>query len=420
MPDRRRVDAAARRLVAALQTTPAAPEPPVLTPGAVVPEEAVAAAAVAGLRYVSAGVPGLRRVRRGRGLAYVDERGRTVRDERTLARIRRLAIPPAWQRVWIAPLDNAHLQATGVDARGRKQYRYHADWREARDATKYERLARFARALPRMRAAVARDLALPGLPRSRVLATVVRLLETTFIRIGNARYARENGSFGLTTLRNRHVEVRGERVRFQFRGKSGKAHAVELSDKRVAAIIRRCRDLPGYELFRYLDAEGSPQTIDAADVNAYLRDIAGAEYTAKDFRTWGGTLLTALRLATAPPAGSKAHTTRVVTGAIAETAVALGNTAAICRKCYVHPRIIELYAAGALTRDRAMPRIRGLRAEERRLLAWLEQPRKSLPKPAAQSAVERDASKPRDHAPARSRASFPATVRAAARTTARA
>jgi DNA topoisomerase-1 len=374
MADRQRVADAALRLVAALEEAPRTPAAPVVPPGTVVPEVAVEAAAAAGLRYVSDAVPGLRRIRRGRGSVIVDARGRRVRDERTLARVRRLAIPPAWQRVWIAPLDNAHLQATGYDARGRKQYRYHADWRDVRDATKYERLAQFARTLPRIRAAVERDLARPGLPRERVLATVVRLLETTFVRVGNARYAKENGSFGLTTLRNRHVEVRGDRVRFQFRGKSGKAHAVELSDRRVAAIVRRCRDLPGYELFRYVDAEGSPQTVDAADVNAYLHDIAGGDYTAKDFRTWGGTLIAALKLLEAPPPGSRRQTARTVAGIIAETAAELGNTPSICRKCYVHPLVLNRYAAGTLQEARRVPRVRGLRPEERRVLGVLERP----------------------------------------------
>ncbi len=386
MADRQRVKDAALRLVAALEAAPRVPEAPVVPPGTEPPVEAVEAAAAAGLRYVSDAVPGIRRVRRGRGTAYVDADGRRVGDERTLARIRRLAIPPAWRGVWIAPIANGHLQATGIDARGRKQYRYHPDWREVRDATKYERLAQFARALPRIRAAVERDLALPGLPRQRVVATVVRLLETTFIRIGNARYAKENGSFGLTTLRNRHVEVRGERVRFQFRGKSGKAHAIELSDRRIASIVRRCRDLPGYELFQYLDADGVPQTIDAADVNAYLRDATGADYTAKDFRTWGGTLLAGLRLAASPPPTSRAATTRTITRAISETAARLGNTPAICRKCYVHPQVMTLYAAGALRERARVPRVAGLRSEERRVLAWLEHPRKGLPGAAATTA----------------------------------
>jgi DNA topoisomerase-1 len=311
------------------------------------------AAAAASLRYVGDRLPGIRRRRAGRGFAYADGEGRRVRGAGTLARIRALAIPPAWTDVWIAPTPRAHVQATGRDARGRKQYRYHARWRAVRDETKYGRLVAFGTALPRIRAAVARDLARPGLPRAKVLATVVRLLEISQIRVGNEEYARANGSFGLTTLRARHVDVSGSRVKFQFRGKGGKAHQVDVSDRRVAPVVRRCQDLPGQELFRYLDAEGRAQRIDSADVNGYVRAISGQDFTAKDFRTWTGTVLAALALGELAPFHSAAQARRNVARAIETVARRLGNTVSVCRKCYVHPDVIAAYLDGALAGPRS-------------------------------------------------------------------
>ena len=302
----------------------------------------------AGLFYVRDTTPGMRRQRCGRAFRYLRSDGSPVRDPKVLARIRALAIPPAWREVWICERDDGHLQATGRDARGRKQYRYHARWRELRDETKYGRLVPFARALPRIRRRVARDLARPGLPREKVLATVVRLLETTRMRIGNEEYARENASFGLTTLRERQVQVRGESLHFRFRGKSGVEHAVELADRRLAAIVRRMQDLPGEELFCYVDEAGDVRRIQSDDVNAYLREISGAEFTSKDFRTWAGTVLAARALRPLCSFSSQAQARRNVVQAIEAVARALGNTKAVCRKCYVHPAIIDAYLEGRL------------------------------------------------------------------------
>jgi DNA topoisomerase-1 len=306
----------------------------------------VESAKQAGLTYVTEGRPGLARRRAGRAFIYLDTDGRRVRDRTTLARIRALAIPPAWRTVWICASPSGHIQAVGRDARGRKQYRYHPRWRETRDETKYARMLTFARALPRIRARVRADLARSGLPRERVLAAVVRLLETTLIRVGNEEYVRVNGSFGLTTLRGRHVAVRGATLRFHFRGKGGKEHAVDVRDPRLARIVRRCQDLPGQELFQYVDDQGRRQSIDAADVNAYLREIAGEEFTAKDFRTWAGTVLAALALAQVPSFTSARQARRNITRAVESVAARLGNTPAISRRCYVHPAVIEAYLDG--------------------------------------------------------------------------
>src|SRR5579864_8136248 len=258
--------------------------------------EPTASAKAAGLRYVSDALPVITREKRGSSFYYIDRDGKPVRDKHTLARIRKIAIPPAYVDVWICPVENGHLQATGRDARGRKQYRYHARWRAVRDETKYGRMLAFAHVLPHIRARVAEDLAKPGLPREKVLATVVKLLESTLIRVGNEEYAKENGSFGLTTMRARHVDVSGSQLRFSFRGKSGKSHAIEVKDRRLAAIVKRCQDLPGQELFQYLDDAGERQTIDSADVNDYLRELGGDYFTAKDFRTWVGTVYCAQAL----------------------------------------------------------------------------------------------------------------------------
>jgi DNA topoisomerase I len=315
-------------------------------------------AQAAGLRYVDCGSGGIRRQRAGTGFRYLRVNGGVVRDAATLARIRALAIPPAWKDVCIATHESAHLQATGRDARGRKQYRYHSRWREFRDEVKYARMADFARMLPRIRARVRRDLAREGLPREKVLATVVRLLETTFVRIGNEEYARENASFGLTTLRERQVRVNGARLEFRFRGKSGVAHEVALSDKRLATIVRHMLDLPGYELFCYIDEKGASRPIESADVNDYIRSIAGEGFTSKDFRTWAGTILCAGALRALEPPASASEGKRSVTSAIDSVAAQLRNTRAVCRKCYVHPAVIDAYLAGHL--QKAM---QGLRDE---------------------------------------------------------
>ena len=305
-------------------------------------------ARAAGLRYVSDESPGISRRRSGRAFRYLHPDGRAVRDRDTLARIRALAVPPAWTEVWICARDDGHVQATGRDARRRKQYRYHRRWHEVRDETKYGRMIAFAEALARIRRRVARDLSLPGLPRAKVLATVVRLLETTRIRVGNEEYARENDSFGLTTLRGRQVRVRGSKLNFRFRGKSGVQHDIELSDPRLAAIVRHMQDLPGEELFQYVDDHGETRGIESADVNGYLRDIAGEDFTSKDFRTWGGTVLAARALRALPPCESAAQGKRNVAQAIETVARELGNTRAVCRKCYIHPAILESYLEGSL------------------------------------------------------------------------
>ena len=329
-----------------------------------------ACARAAGLRYVSDAVPGILRRRRGRAFHYRHADGAPVRDPRTLGRIRALAIPPAWREVWICSADDGHLQATGRDARQRKQYRYHRRWREVRDETKYGRLIPFSAALPRIRRRVARDLARPGLPREKVLATVVRLLETTRARIGNEEYARENESFGLTTLRERQVRVRGSRLKFRFRGKSGVEHAIELDDHRLAAIVRRMQDLPGEELFRYVDDDGETRRIESDDVNAYLREISGEDFTSKDFRTWAGTVLAARALHALGPCASQSEGKRNIVQAIVAVAGALGNTRAVCRKCYIHPEIIQSYLEGQL--GDFMQREEGSRAAEKAVAALLK------------------------------------------------
>jgi DNA topoisomerase-1 len=313
----------------------------------IAPDPAKSAAA-AGLRYVSDTAPGVRRLARGDSFRYVDAQGRPVRDRATLARIRSLAIPPAYTDVWICPDPRGHIQATGRDARGRKQYRYHPKWRAVRDETKFERMVAFSEALPRIRARVERDLALPGLPREKVLATVVRLLESTCIRVGNDEYAKANRSFGLTTLRDRHVEIEGSTIRFEFRGKSGKTHSCDVTDARLARIVRRCQAIPGEELFQYIDADGGHQTIGSGDVNDYIREIAGDEFTAKDFRTWAGTVLAFAALAEIGAASDGKAAKSNVLQAVDRVAAQLNNTRAVCRKYYVHPAVLEAYESGRL------------------------------------------------------------------------
>jgi DNA topoisomerase-1 len=310
--------------------------------------DGMATAQLAGLRYTSDEQAGIRRARKGRGFTYVDRDGVPVRDDRELDRIRRLAIPPAWTDVWISPSPLGHIQATGRDARGRKQYRYHERWREVRDEAKYGRLADFAKALPRIRARVDADLSRPGIPRERVLATAVRILDETFIRVGNAEYARDNGSFGLTTLRSKHVEVVGSRITFRFRGKSGKDHEVDVRDRRLARVVARLEQLPGQELFRYLDDQGEAHTIESEDVNAYLREISGEDLSAKDFRTWAGTVVAARALAELGAAKNERIAGKRIVQAIDIVAGRLGNTRAVCRKCYIHPGVLDAYAANDL------------------------------------------------------------------------
>jgi DNA topoisomerase-1 len=312
----------------------------------------VESAKEAGLRYVSDSKPGISRRRAGKGFRYFDAEGKPVRDKPTLARIRSLVIPPAWKDVWICPIANGHLQVTGRDAKGRKQSRYHPRWRVVRDETKYERMLLFGSALREMRDRTEHDLALAGLPREKVLAAIVRLMEVTQIRVGNEEYARANGSYGLTTLRGRHVTVEGSRVRFRFPGKSGVKHSVEFSDRRLARIVQRCQDIPGHELFEYLDDDGQPHTVDSADVNDYLRAISRQDFTAKDFRTWAGTVFACMTLRTMESFTSANQAKKNVVAAIKCVAQRLGNTPAVCRKCYVHPAVLEAYMAGAITRAR--------------------------------------------------------------------
>ena len=313
-----------------------------------VASDGIATAQLAGLRYTNDDQPGIRRKRSGRGFVYTDRDGVAIREKGELGRIRRLAIPPAWTDVWISPSPIGHIQATGRDARGRKQYRYHERWREVRDEAKYGRLIDFAKALPRIRKRVDADLARAGVPRERVLATAVRILDQTFMRVGNSEYARENGSFGLTTLRSRHVEVVGSRILFRFRGKSGKDHEVDVRDRRLARVVARLEHLPGQELFRYLDDDGEPHAIGSEDVNAYLGEISGEDLTAKDFRTWAGTVLAARALAELGSARNERVARKRIVQAVDVVAARLGNTRAICRKCYVHPAIIDAYEAGGL------------------------------------------------------------------------
>ena len=337
--------------------------------------EPVETAKAASLRYMTDARPGIRRRKAGSGFSYLAADGSIIREQPTLARIRSLAIPPAWRDVWISPLDEGHLQATGRDVKGRKQYRYHERWRRLRDETKYERMLLFGATLPRIRSRVRKDVALPGLPRNKVLATIVRLLETTFIRVGNEEYARTNRSFGLTTMRDRHVEISGANVRFSFQGKSGKQHIVDVNDRRLARLVKQCRELPGQDLFQSLDEAGEPQAIDSGAVNDYLREISGQDFTAKDFRTWAGTMQAAQGLPDAVVLSSQRAATGGLTSAV-QAVAQLGNTPAICRKCYIHPVILAAYQNRDLCKlwkvqsAKAATR-RGLRKDESALLGFL-------------------------------------------------
>lgn len=308
--------------------------------------EPAEAAEEAGLRYVSDDQPGYTRKPRGQGFEYFDTEGKPIRDEQRILRINRLAIPPAYTDLWICPSPNGHIQATGRDARGRKQYRYHDRWREVRDENKYERMVAFGEALGKIRRRLRKDMALAGLPRNKVLATVVQLLERTFMRVGNEEYARANKSFGLTTLRSRHVDVAGAKVRFRFRGKSGVNQEIDVNDRRVAKVVKKLADLPGQELFQYLDDEGEVRHVTSHDVNDYLREITGQDFTAKDFRTWAGTVLAAMALTEVGAFENKTQARKNVKDAIHAVAKMLCNTPAICRKCYVHPTVLEAYLSG--------------------------------------------------------------------------
>ncbi|MFL5778658.1 MAG: DNA topoisomerase IB [Chloroflexota bacterium] len=333
----------------------------------------------AGLRYTTDQDPGIARRHAGRGFSYRAPDGSLIRDRKVLARIRALAIPPAWTDVWICPTEDGHVQATGRDARGRKQHRYHPRFRDRRETTKFDRMIAFARALPAIRERCDRDLARSGLPREKVLAAVVRLLELTLIRVGNDEYARLNQSFGLTTLRDRHARIQGATIRFRFRGKAGKLHEVGLRDRRLAAVVRSCQELPGQELFQYVDDHGEVQDIASDDVNAYLREIAGDDFSAKDFRTWAGTVLAYRALRALRPADTERGVRKNVVEAIRQTAGHLGNTPAVCRRSYVHPAVLDAYFDGRIggalveaAEDQAAPPPEASAEEERdvvRLLA---------------------------------------------------
>lgn len=337
-------------------------------------------ARAAGLRYVSDAQPGIQRKRVGKHFSYIGRDGKPIRDPQELERIKKIGIPPAWKQVWICPSPKGHIQATGRDAKGRKQYRYHPRWREVRDETKYDHMIAFGEALPAIRERVERDLSLPGLPYEKVLATIVRLLDTTLIRVGNEEYARENDSYGLTTLRSQHVEVTGAKVHFHFKGKSGKEHDIDVKDRQLASIVKRCQDLPGHELFQYIDEHDVLRSIESGDVNDYLREISGQDFTAKDFRTWGGTVIAMGELETEGAFDSQTQGKKNVVQAIKATAEYLGNTPAICRKCYVHPGVLDSYLDGSLLgyleryNQREKKEVgEGLRPEEIRTLTFLHQ-----------------------------------------------
>ncbi len=338
------------------------------------------AAESVGLAYVSDARPGISRVPSGDSFAYRDTKGAPVTDEKALERIRKLAIPPAYTDVWICPRANGHIQATGRDAKGRKQYRYHLKFREVRDSTKYEHMLEFARGLPDIRKTVSAHMTLRGLPREKVLATVVYLLENTLIRVGNDDYAKENKSYGLTTLKNRHVQVSGAELAFKFKGKSGKEWSLQIRDRRVAKIVKQCHELPGQELFQYVDDDGARRDVTSSDVNAYLKEITGRDVTAKDFRTWAGTVLAALALGEFETFDSDAGAKKNVRAAIEKVSAKLGNTPTICRKCYVHPAVLEIYLDGNLieglkkqTEKTLAESLGELRSEEAAVLAFLQE-----------------------------------------------
>jgi DNA topoisomerase-1 len=346
--------------------------------GAIPDTNPVVAAQSAGLRYVTDRLPGIRRKRIGKAFTYMNADGTPLRAAEDIRRIKSLAIPPAWADVWISPIPNGHIQATGRDAKGRKQYRYHPRWRMVRDETKYDRMIAFGQMLPLIRRRAEQDLGRPGLPREKILATVVRLLETTLIRVGNEEYARQNDSFGLTTMRDHHVDVSGSTLRFAFRGKSGVQHSVDLTDRRLARIVKRSQDLPGEELFQFQDENGKCHSIGSSDVNEYLHELTRQDFTAKDFRTWAGTVLAATALQEFEAWDSKAQAKRNIVRAIESVAKRLGNTQTVCKKCYIHPAVLNTYLDGSLVDmlqrriDKEMMAIRGLRPEEAAVLALLQ------------------------------------------------
>ena len=339
-----------------------------------------ASAREAGLVYVHHDRPGITRKRKGKAFHYFDVSGQRITDAATIERINQLAIPPAYREVWVCPDPRGHVQAVGTDDRGRTQYRYHPKWREVRDEAKYGRMLAFAKALPKLRSRVNRDLKRPGLPREKVLATVVKLLETTLIRVGNEEYAKDNKSYGLTTIRNRHVDVHGAHVHFEFRGKSGVDHAVDLDDERLAKVIRRCQELPEQELFEYVDDDGTRHHVGSSDVNAYLHEVTGEHFTAKDFRTWAGTTLAAMALQEFEAFDTEAQAKRNVLAAIEVVAKRLGNTRTVCRKCYVHPAVVDLYMEGTLVESlkqrlavRLKRSLHNLKPEEAAVMALLQE-----------------------------------------------
>jgi DNA topoisomerase-1 len=341
--------------------------------------EYVSSAEAVGLLYVTDAMPGIRRKRHGRGFTYTDPDGNLIRDRAMLRRFRALVIPPAWTEVWICPSPDGHLQVTARDGRGRKQYRYHPSFREHRDGVKFDRMIALSDVIQRIRERVESDIAKPDLPREKVMATIVWLLERTLIRVGTQEYAKANKSFGLTTLRTRHVQIDGSRLRFDFRGKSGVVHAVAVTDRRIARIVQRCAELPGYELFQYVDDAGQRQAVQAEDVNAYLREIAGREVTAKDFRTWAGTMIAAQELRDMGPARTKKEADRNVLKAIDHTASRLGNTRSVCRKYYIHPTLISAYLEGSVlppapeqTWKERQPQGAVMRRHEAEVLAFLK------------------------------------------------
>jgi DNA topoisomerase I len=331
----------------------------------------VAAAREAGLRYVTDDRPGITRRRAGKGFSYRDPHGERISDRREIERIRRIGVPPAWTSVWICPNPRGHIQATGRDAKGRKQYRYHPEWRAVRDASKFDRLLAFGHALPTLRERIEADLALPGVPRERILATVVWIIDRTLMRVGNEEYARANDSYGATTLRKDHVEIMGAEVALSFRGKHGKEHRADFSDRRIAAILRRCQELPGEALFSYVDELGAARSVDSGDVNDYLREIAGDAFTVKDFRTWGGSVRCFSLLRDAGAASSAREASAMITGVVKLVAAHLGNTPAVCRSSYLHPSILSAYGEGGLdVEDRNADE--RLRPEESQFIAFLE------------------------------------------------
>lgn len=337
----------------------------------------------AGLVYVTSDAAGIRRRKNGAGFSYYDADGALIRDEDTLARIRSLAIPPAWTDVWICARANGHLQATGRDAKGRKQHRYHPRFREVRDGAKFERLAEFAKALPALRAQIDRDMRKQGLPREKVLATIAHLLDTTLIRVGNDEYAKSNKSYGLTTLKDQHAKIEGDKLRFVFIGKSGKSWRLTVKNRRVAKVVKAAQELPGQRLFQYLDDDGAPQSVTSTDVNAYLREISGKDITAKDFRTWGGTVLAAAEFARLGGFETQTLAKANVKAAIETVSASLGNTPTICRKCYVHPLVLETYLAGGFRLGRA--KRDGLSEHEAAVLAFLT--RRKTPSPRAEKVL---------------------------------